>query len=351
MMGMNLVMKMTRCFLMPLAFVQLAAPAAANGSDSAAVDEVGQDMDGYGSPTVIRPSQDADSKTGTGSARRYSFEVGVLPHYLDNYYQTQDDFGLGAAGGTPQSVGIVTLSGAVNYELVQSATRKVTVGARVRHNIYTDLDHANSTDVDLTLVYDAKPSQLKLGYFGSRHRLVSDAGGSLVYGATNGASADYSYRFTKRLRGRVGYRFTRQTYSSSTSRNLSEHNFSADLRYQVVRQFMPSVGVEYSRGNASSSAYSFKRKAVYVGFTSELGDLAYLNFRYRRSQRDYLTSVPTDSYFGREDPRDDLSLYGSVQLGGGFSLFGFATHINNRSNQPSHKFTSNEAGAGLFFRF
>lgn len=347
-MGKTITMPLTRSLLVPLAFIQFAAPALANTADTASATAA------TGTANTAEASQDLDdsgpSRQATGD-QRLRFEVGVLPRTLDNYYQTQEDFGVAVPSGAAKSVGIVTLSGGVDYDLTRTSSRKVTLGARVRHNLYTNLDHANSTDVDLTLVYDAKPSLFRLGYFGSRHRLVSDGGGTLVYGSTNGLSADYAYRFTKQLRGRIGYRFSRQTYTSSTSRNLSEHAFNADLRYQVVRQFMPSVGVEYSRGNAASDAYSFKRKAVYVGVTSELGDTAYLNFRYRRSQRDYLTNVPTDSYFGREDPRDDLSFYGTVQLGGGFSLFGYANHINNRSTQPSHRFSSNEAGLGLFYRF
>ena len=345
--------------LVPLVLGLVGTPALADDSNAGAIvatasaasaADLQQDLRNSSAPNGANVEQSAAADSGADTGRRYSLEFGILPHYLDNYYQAQEDFGT-ALPVAAQSVTIVTVSGELKYNLIQDRDRKLTAGVRVRHNIFTDLDHANSTDVDLTLVYDAKPSLLKLGYFATRHRLVSDNGGNLVYGATNGASAEYSYRFSKRLRGRAAYRFSRQTYSSSTDRNLSEHNFSADLRYQIVPQFMPAIGFELSRGNAASSAFSFNRKAIFVSVTSELGDAVYLNVRYRRSQRNYVTSVPTDSYFGREDPRDDLSAYGTVQLGHGLSIFGFATHINNRSNQPSHRFTSNEAGLGLFYRF
>ncbi|MFM5923936.1 MAG: surface lipoprotein assembly modifier [Novosphingobium sp.] len=282
---------------------------------------------------------------------RLKIEVGVLPRYVSNYFEAQDEFNIGAPTTPAQSVSIVTVSGSVSYNLVQEERKRLNAAVRVRHNIFTDLDSANSTDVDVSLTYDARPSVIRVGYFGTRHRLVSNPGLAPVYGKTDGLSADYLHRLTKRLRGQIGYRYTRTAYPVFPDRNLSEHLFSGELRYQVQRYFMPAIGVEYSRGNAALDSRSFKRKAVYLSVTSEIGDRVYLSLRYRHSKRDYLTVVPTDSYFGREDPRNDISGYGTVQLGGGFSLFGYFYHASNRSNQLSHRFKSDEAGLGLFYRF
>jgi len=85
--------------------------------------------------------------------------------------------------------------------------------------------------------------------------------------------------------------------------------------------------------------------------TSEIGKLAYLSFRYRHLDRHYSTDVPADSHFGRRDNRDQFTFYGTVWLGHGFSVFGYADHINNHSNVSYANFKTTEGGLGLFYRF
>lgn len=332
--------KLALTSLAPAALAVLASPALAD-QPAAQADEAAPAEAGEGGAIT------ASSKDG----QRLNIELGVLPRYVGNYFESQDEFNVTGPATPAKSVAVITLSGTISYDLISEQRKRLTAAVRLRHNIFTDLDNANSTDVDVTLTYDARPSQFRLGYFGTRHKLVSDSPTDPVYGKTDGFSAAYLHRLTKRLRGQVGYRYSHTGYALFPDRNLDQHQYSAELRYQVQRYFMPAVGVEHTRGNAALDSRSYKRNAFYLSVTSEIGQTAYINLRYRHSKREYLTDLPTDSYFGREDPRDDFSAYGTVQLGGGLSLFGFFNHTTNDSNQPSHRFKSDEGGLGLFYRF
>ncbi len=295
------------------------------------------------------------SAPARGSSRpdesRYHFEVGVLPRYISNYFQTQDEFNAGGTVTPIKSVYVTTLSGNFEYDLVRKDREKATAGLRVRRNFFKDLPGANSTDVDVWLDYDFQPNRLRFGYFGTPRRLISVVSGRNIYGETNGLTAEYQRRLSRNWRARGSYVFSRQTFSEFNERDLSIHQVNGDLRYRVSRYFSPGAGFEYQRGNAESANFSYTRPALVLLATSDVKGVAYMSFRYRFSKRDYGTQDVTSSNFGREETRHDVSFYSTVKLGGGFSLFGFYYHTDNNSNRASRSFTSYETGLGLFYRF
>ena len=300
--------------------------------------------EGPGRSAPPRPRADADES-------RYHFEVGVLPRYISNYFQTQDEFNTGATVTPIKSVYITTLSGAFEYDLVRKDRETLTAGLRVRRNLFKDLPGANSTDVDVSLEYDFQPNRLRFAYFGTPRRLISVVSGSNIYGDTNGFSAEYQRRINRDWRARGAYIFSRQTFSQFQERNLSLHQVNGDVRYRVSRYFSPGAGFEYQRGKAESENFSYTRPALVLLATSDVKGVAYMSFRYRFSKRDYGTPDTTSSNFGREETRHDVSFYSTVRLGRGFSLFGFYYHTDNNSNRASRSFTSYETGLGLFYRF
>jgi hypothetical protein len=282
---------------------------------------------------------------------RYHFEIGVMPRYISNYFQTQDEFNSVATVTPIKSVYITTLSGAFEYDLVRKDRETLTAGLRVRRNFFKDLPGADSTDVDVSLDYNFQPNRLRFAYFGTPRRLISVVSGRNIYGETNGLSAEYQRRLSRNWRARGAYFFSRQTFSEFNERDLSLHQVNGDVRYRVSRYFSPGVGFEYQRGKAEDQNFSYTRPALVLLATSDVNGVAYMSFRYRFSKRDYGTDVLTDSNFGREETRHDVSFYSTVRLGGGFSLFGFYYHTNNNSNRASRTFTSYETGLGLFYRF
>ncbi|HEV2863855.1 MAG TPA: surface lipoprotein assembly modifier [Pyrinomonadaceae bacterium] len=290
-----------------------------------------------------RPRGDDDS--------RYHVEVGIMPRHISNYFQTFDDFQPGATPVPVTSVTILSLSAHAEYDFVRDEGRTLTGGVRVRRNLFRDLPGGDSTDVDLNLEYDFRPNRLNFKYFGTPRRLASIVGGQNVYSQVNGFGAEYSRRLGRRWRTRGGYEFARDTFSRFSERDLSRHEVSGDVRYQISPYFTPGVGFEYLRGRAESEAFSYTRPAVALLASSRIKDVAYLSFRYRFSDRDYTTDDPTVSNFNREDRRHDISFYGTAQLGKGFSLFGFVYHTDNNSNRLTRTFTSTESGLGLFYRF
>ncbi|HKG12116.1 MAG TPA: surface lipoprotein assembly modifier [Pyrinomonadaceae bacterium] len=297
---------------------------------------------GRSAPARGRPSADES---------RYHFEMGVMPRYISNYFQTQDDFNAGGTVTPIKSVYVTTVSGNFEYDLMRKDRERLTAGLRARRNFFKDLPGADSTDVDVWLDYDFQPNRLRFGYFGTPRRLISVFSGRNIYGQTNGFTAEYQRRLSRTWRARGSYVFSRQTFSEFNERDLSIHQVNGDVRYRVSRYFSPGAGFEYQRGNAESENFSYTRPALVLLATSDVKGVAYMSFRYRFSKRDYITADTTSSNFGREETRHDVSFYSTVKLGGGFSLFGFYYHTDNNSNLASRSFNSYETGLGLFYRF
>jgi hypothetical protein len=297
------------------------------------------------------PGRSAPARSRRSGESRYRFEVGVMPRHITNYFQAQDEFNSATTSTPVRAVTVTTLSGSFEYDLARDDNSSVTAGLRVRRNLFKDLPGADSTDVDVTLDFDYQPNRFRLGYFGTPRRLASITSGHNVYGETHGFGAEYFRRIDRHWRARGGYQFARETFSESKERDLSRHLVNGDIRYRVHQYFTPGVGFEYQRGNAEARNFSYTRPALVLLATSDIRGRAYLSFRYRYSVRDYTTDLATDSNFNREDRRNDFSFYSTVQLGKGFSLFGFVYHTDNNSNRLTRTFTSTESGLGLFYRF
>ena len=282
---------------------------------------------------------------------RLRVQVGIMPRFIDNYFQSEDAFNASTAAVPKKNAHLITFSAGLSYDLVKTADSALTANVRVRPNFFSNLKGADSTDLDASLAYRWGPNQFTLGYFGTPRRLSSVSSGVNIYGETEGFDAEYVRTLSKRWRARASYQFSRETFSAFTERDLSLHQFRSDVRYKLTPLFMPSVGFEYRRANAGSDNFSYKRPALLLSVTSEVGRVAYMNFRYRYSDREYLTDLPTDSNFGREDHRHEFNFYGTFQLGHGFSIFAFANHTTNHSTSATHVFKAKDGGLGLFYQF
>lgn len=319
--------------------------------NSARRDDADQDDQSTHGSQDDGPGRSAPARSRGSDESRYRFEVGVLPRRITNYFQAQDEFNSATTATPVRSVTVLTLSGSFEYDLARGENSATTAGLRVRRNLFRDLPGGDSTDVDATIDFNYQPNRLRLGYFGTPRRLASIVAGRNIYGETHGFSAEYFRRISRSWRARGGYQFARETFSEFNERDLSRHQLNGDVRYRVHPYFTPGVGFEYQRGNAEAQNFSYTRPALVLLATSDIKGRAYLSFRYRYSVRDYTTGLVTDSNFNREDRRNDVSFYSTVQLGKGFSLFGFAYHTDNNSNRLTRTFTSTESGLGLFYRF
>lgn len=284
-------------------------------------------------------------------ADRLRVQFGVMPRFITNYFQAEDEFNASTNVVPKTTAHIVTLSANVEYDILNQDDKVLQIRGRVRPNFFTNLNGADSTDIDAAVAYTSGPSQFTITYFGTPKRLSSIVSGMKVYGETEGFNTEYVRKLSKLWRARVSYQYSRETFSAFKERDLSIDQVRGDVRFRLSRAFMPSVGFEYRRAYARVNNYDYKRPALMFSVTSEIGSAVYMNFRYRYSDRTYLTDLPTDSNFGREDHRHEFSFYGNFQLGGGLSLFAFADHTTNHSNLITHEFKSEDGGLGLFYQF
>jgi hypothetical protein len=322
-------------------------PSSAEGSPGSTDADAGQ-------PDIVSrpPREDTPAPQITRSKpgdSRYRIELGVMPRYISNYFQAEDQFN---TGSTPEvSTYVTVLSGSVAYDVIHEKDSTLTIGGRVRQNIFADIDGADSTELDATANYRKGSNEFRVGYYHNPKRLAGIVSNQNVYAETNRVNLEYLRRISSRWRSGVGYQFSRETYSSDNTRDVSRHQFHADIRYKVTSYFSPGVGIEYEERSGELENNSYSQITPMVMVTSSISNVAYLSFRYRHILRDYSTDIPSDSNFGRDDTRHELSFYGTVQLGHGLSIFGFAYHNNSDSSRTGSSFKSSDVGLGLFYRF
>src|SRR5215213_3837473 len=154
-------------------------------------------------PTESRQrTQDARGDTNSipsvssSADKRYRFEVGILPRFNSNLFESEDD-------AAKVSSYITTLSGKAEYDFVRSDKRTFTGGIQVRHNIFKDVENADSTDIDVTMHYKSGKNDFQAAYFITPERLAFITGGNnpiYIHSSIQGGNFDYTRRLSKRLR-------------------------------------------------------------------------------------------------------------------------------------------------------
>jgi len=284
-------------------------------------------------------------RTPRNTNKRYRFEFGVLPRYNSNLFESEDE-------APKQGAFIISPEGSFEYDLVRREGSTLRAGLRLRRNIFTNLDGADSTDIDLALGYEFGRNRLAVAYLGTPRRLAFiDSSNQNVYNSINAVRFDYALRMTRRLRVRTSYEFGREEYTEFKERDSSRHDVRGSIRYRLRNYFAPGIGFEYQRINGRSDTYTREGLALVLLLESTIRDVANMSFRYRYWDRDYLTLDPSSSNFGRQDRRHDITLYSNVKLGKGFWLFGLFSYNDNNSSRLTRTFTGYESGVGLFYRF
>jgi len=308
--------------------------------------------------SVKRPEGPADlprvetwPAAGNPRESRTHLEVGVMPRYISNYFEAQENFNFGSTAprGSAQ---ILTLSGSLSYDFVRTAQSRITGRFRVRHNFFTDLNNAETTEYDAMIEYKSKPDEFRLELYRRPSRLASIVNGQNVFSDTNRARIEYHHHLTDKLRVGGNYEFSRETYPTAfRDHDISTHQVLSDVQYEITPWLQPGFGIEYERGNGRSDNFTYDQVGPVLELNSSLWPIAYMGVSYKWYDRKYRTGDALASNYLRVDKRKEVSFYGTAWLGKGWSLFGFAYYTEDRSNQPWSNFHSYDAGLGLFYRF
>jgi len=113
------------------ASAQAAAGQPAQTSSSGTGDTAGQQETTVEGPQDIQAGQSVAAPTRSSAGTGPSFEFGVEPRYISNYFEAQDEFNSSAPVTPAKSVGIITVSGSLDYNFVQNANSKITGGVRM----------------------------------------------------------------------------------------------------------------------------------------------------------------------------------------------------------------------------
>jgi hypothetical protein len=304
------------------------------------VPEQRQDDDGRFSPTGA-------SSHRTGDSGRYRIEVGILPRFNSNLFESEDD-------AVKTSSFITTLSARGEYDLVRRDRLTVTGSAQLRYNFFKDVANANSAEIDLGMRFISGRNDLQTTFFITPERLAFITGaGEYVHNSSTGFNLDYTRRIGSRFRVRGTYQITRESYEGNAfdDRNSTRHRVSAESRYKIHELFQPGLGVEYDRVNAESENFSRSGIAPVVLLVSAYKNIVYTGARYRYITREYDTDDPLLPNFDRTDFRHDFSIYSSVRLARQWRVYGFFSALENNASRIGRSFTGYQTGLGLFFLF
>lgn len=296
------------------------------------------------------PRLGASVPDGSSVPKHYWIEFGVMGRKISNYFEAENDFrSLYAAPRV--SPHVVTLSGRIAYNILDDKDETLTAGLRVRHNFYTDLDGADSNEFDGSLYYKGRANEFRLELYRKPSRLVGTINGSNVYAATNRINAEYVHRLTEHVRAGAQYEYSRENYTARQEHDLTRQVVNASVQYKFAPWFEPGIGVEYEHGDGRSDNFTYEQVSPVLILNSSFWPIAYLGISYKLYDRKYLKATALESNYKRIDKRQNVSFYGTVQIGHGLSVFSFVYYTKSNSNQSSSSFSSCDAGLGLFYRF
>jgi len=137
-------------------------------------------------------------------------------------------------------------------------------------------------------------------------------------GSTGDLMGEASYKFTKNWR--VIAEWENELHST-----FRAEEFGSEIRYGGYGNlFQPSVGMTIKNKNYEKTYKDYTRRIYYLETESIINSAWSLVTRYEFYNKDYVTSEPTEKYFGREDKFNQLGFsakYKTLRLEWGLDYF------------------------------
>ncbi len=160
----------------------------------------------------------------------------------------------------------------------------------------------------------------------------------------------YSYRLQKVWQLSVLGDYQQQHVQSSSNNQL--YLLGVAVRYRGWGSiFSPEFGVKFGERLSGDVNNEHAQRDTWIKIVSAPSSSLYLSTRLRHRKRDYDTSSPLDSNFGRDDERWQLTIGGEYKFNKMFSMDLYYANQDANSSRASRTFDTSTLILGVKLRF
>jgi cellulose synthase/poly-beta-1,6-N-acetylglucosamine synthase-like glycosyltransferase len=167
-----------------------------------------------------------------------------------------------------------------------------------------------------------------------------------------GMDAEYGRRVSPELEIKALGQWFHEAYEVKPVKNNHVVNVGGAVRFRGFGSgFSPEAGWLWGRRAASDGNEDYGQRQLYVQVRSSAVPSTYLSVRFRRRLRDYSTDLSRESNFGREDRRNQWTVYGDVTLTPHVIVNLSYWHERANSTRAGRGFDAQAFGLGMTYRF
>jgi hypothetical protein len=217
---------------------------------------------------------------------------------------------------------------------------------------YTNLQRENSYGGGVGANYNGDVHQFGAFVDRGENRAAFDVGDQTAIANVTIFGANYAFRPNKKWEFEADASRESQRFSVETGSENDYDIIGAGVRYRGFGyKFQPRVGYFITQRESREGSDSFDGDYWSVGFVSAPHRRVYLSLAYRVHTREYTTSNPASSNFGREDDRDQIVFAGVVRLTDHIGLSSYYSREAVDSSRAGRDFDGDYLILGLNYGF
>jgi len=188
------------------------------------------------------------------------------------------------------------------------------------------------------------------GYQWNRPRF--EVGDEFERADITGIDGEYSRHVTEHVEIKAMADLFHESYEIRPLKNNNLYNLGGAVRYRGFgSEFSPEIGWLRGGRNADDPNEDYAQRQFYIQVRSAALPSTYLSVRFRRRARDYSEEQPGLSNFGREDRRNQWTMYADVTATPHVVINLSYWHERAHSTRIEREFSAQALGFGVTYRF
>ena len=215
---------------------------------------------------------------------------------------------------------------------------------------YSGLERAGALAGGVTQDNDRSGFRIEGGYQWNRPRF--EVGDEFERADITGIIGEYSRHVTPAVELKALGDLFHESYEIRPLKNNNLYNLGGAVRYRGFGSvFSPEVGWLWGRRDADDLNEDFDQRQFYIQVRSAALPSTYLSVRFRRRARDYSGDLPGLSNVGREDRRNQWTMYADVTATPHVILNLSYWHERAHSTRVTREFSAQAIGFGATYKF
>lgn len=271
---------------------------------------------------------------------RLEAELSVFPVSFENFFQAPEEL-------AEEDVAAAQIEARIGYQL--DPDRPLRLTAEAGYTFYGQgLD--DSPNVGIGLESEDRPREWEVGLEWRGDQPVFDVGDEFDRADVLSLRGDYGYRVTDDWELHALGEWNRQEFEITTRKDNELWGLGGAVRYRGWGYgFSPEIGFLTGARSVDDPTEEHDQQDLWVKIRSIPVRRLYLSLRYRLRTRDYDTTDPLASNFGREDDRDQWTLAVDYRLTRHLRANLYFDYLDADSTKESRIFETTLLGVGVIW--